>query len=181
MSVCDETQNLNDTDYETFFRYQNFSRPIPRLFSVPNYFETGSKTFFGTNFFRYRFRDFFMYQIFLIPVPLPSKNWRIPRNGNSRDRDVTLWFKPSWQNCSFFNICAKCFRTRKIFPGSNATLLSGFLCLWSGSNVLHSQEYLSTFGLQCTSKVKSKQVWSSLRLWVRSSAVARSSHQSGLL
>ena len=49
--VCDETQNLNDTDSETFFRYQIFSRPIPRLFSVPKFFETGSETFFGTKFF----------------------------------------------------------------------------------------------------------------------------------
>ena len=37
-SVCEETQNLNDTDSETFFRYQNFPRPVPRLFSVPNFF-----------------------------------------------------------------------------------------------------------------------------------------------
>ena len=33
-----------------------FSRPVPRLFSVPIFFETGSKTFFGTKFFRFRFR-----------------------------------------------------------------------------------------------------------------------------
>merc|ERR1712020_789144 len=50
-SVCDETQNLNDTDSETFFRYQNFPRPVPRLFSVPKKSETGSGTFFGTKFF----------------------------------------------------------------------------------------------------------------------------------
>ena len=69
-AVCDETQNLNDTDSKTFFRYQifsrpiprlfryqNFSRPIPRLFSVPKFFETGSATFFGTKIFRDWFRD----------------------------------------------------------------------------------------------------------------------------
>ena len=56
MSVCDETQNLNDTDSETFFRYQIFSRLIPRLCSVPKKF-------------RDRFRDFFWYQIFSRPVP----------------------------------------------------------------------------------------------------------------
>ena len=139
-SVCDETQNLNDTDSETFFgtkffrdrfrdffryqffsrpvsiphkkvqnsrerdetrtqintnnlknfktgsdiffRYQIFLRPIPRLFSVPNFSETGSETFFGTNFFRDRFRDFFRYQIFSIPVPIPSKKLK-----NSRERE----------------------------------------------------------------------------------------------
>ena len=63
--------------FRDFFRYQNFSRPVPRLFSVPNFFETGSETFFGTKFFRFRFR-------------YHQKKWRIPGNGNSRDRDVTL-------------------------------------------------------------------------------------------
>ena len=50
-AVCDETQNLNDTDSETFFGYQIFVIPIPRLFSVPKFFETDSETFFGTHFF----------------------------------------------------------------------------------------------------------------------------------
>ena len=63
--------------FRDFFRYQIFSRPVPGLFSVPNFFETGSETFFGTKFFRDRFR-------------YHQKNWRIPGNGNSRDRDVTL-------------------------------------------------------------------------------------------
>ena len=58
-----------ETGFDIFFRYQNFSRPIPRLFSVPKFFETGSETFFGTKFFRDRFRDFFRYQIFSRPVP----------------------------------------------------------------------------------------------------------------
>ena len=49
--VCDETQNLNDTDSETFF-------------SEPNFFETDSETFFGTKNFRDRFRDFFSVLIF---------------------------------------------------------------------------------------------------------------------
>ena len=82
--MCDETQNLNDTDSETFFRYQIFSRPIPRLFSVPKFFETDSETFFGTHFFRDRFRDFFRYQIFSRPVPIPSKKVQ-----KSRERDET--------------------------------------------------------------------------------------------
>ena len=51
LAVCDETQNLNDTDSETFFRYQIFSRPIPRLFSVPKIFETDSETFFWYQIF----------------------------------------------------------------------------------------------------------------------------------
>ena len=32
--------------------------PIPQLFLVQNFSKTGSRTFFGTNFFLYRFRDF---------------------------------------------------------------------------------------------------------------------------
>ena len=63
--------------FRDFFRYLIFPRPVPRLFSVPIFFETGSETFFGTKFFRFRFR-------------YHQKNWRIPGNGNSRDRDVTL-------------------------------------------------------------------------------------------
>ena len=64
--------------FRDFFRYLIFPRPVPRLFSVPIFFETGSETFFGTKFFRFRFR-------------YHQKNWRIPGNGNSRDRDVTLY------------------------------------------------------------------------------------------
>ena len=30
--------------FRDFLRYQNFSRPVPRLFLVPNFFETGSDT-----------------------------------------------------------------------------------------------------------------------------------------
>ena len=33
------------------------------------FFDTGCETFFGTKFFRDRFRDFFRYQIFSRPVP----------------------------------------------------------------------------------------------------------------
>ena len=47
---------LNDTDTDTFIRYQIFSIPIPVLFSVPNFLDTGSETFFR-------------YSILTIPVP----------------------------------------------------------------------------------------------------------------
>ena len=107
--MCDETQNLNDTDSETFFRYQNFSRPILRLFSVPKFIETDSETFFGTKIFRDRFRDsfsvpsffdsgsetLFRYQIFSIPVPrlfsvpnfFDSGSDTIKKMKNSRERE----------------------------------------------------------------------------------------------
>ena len=45
--MCDETQNLNETESETFFRYQFFPKPIPILFSIPNFFETDTDTFFS--------------------------------------------------------------------------------------------------------------------------------------
>ena len=47
---------LNDTDTDTFFRYQIFTIPIPVLFTVPKFSDTGSETFFR-------------YQILPIPVP----------------------------------------------------------------------------------------------------------------
>ena len=53
--VCDDNQNLNETESETFFRYQIFPMPNPILFSIPNFFDTVSDTFFKTKFFRYRF------------------------------------------------------------------------------------------------------------------------------
>merc|ERR1712105_114176 len=48
--------NFFETGSGTFFGTKFFSRPVPGLFSVPNFFETGSETFFGTKFFRDRFR-----------------------------------------------------------------------------------------------------------------------------
>ena len=42
-----------------FFRYQNFPKPIPILFSIPKIFETDTDTFFETYFFRNRYRYFF--------------------------------------------------------------------------------------------------------------------------
>ena len=57
VAVCDETQNLNETESETFFRYQFFSipnpilfsipkksKPIPILLSIPKFFETDTDT-----------------------------------------------------------------------------------------------------------------------------------------
>ena len=84
--------NIFDSSSQTFFRYQIFPIPVPRLFS-------------GTKFFRYRFRYFFTvpnfsdtgtetflrYQFFPIPVPIPPKKWKIPDTGNSRYRYVELW------------------------------------------------------------------------------------------
>ena len=96
-------------------RPKNLTRPVPGLFSVPNFLrdrfrdffryqilsETGSETFFGTKFFRDRFRDFFRYQIFprpipgLFPVPIffrdryryHPKNTKVPGTGRDRYRD----------------------------------------------------------------------------------------------
>ena len=75
-------------------------------------------------------------------------------------------FKLSGQNCSFYNIRAKIFRTRKNFPGSNATALPGFLGLcdvlvqWSRSLLIQivflsnppaSKVYCSINGLENSS------------------------------
>ena len=63
---CDGTQNVK--------LYQYF-------FPVPNISNTDTRTFFGTKFFRYWFRDFFRNQIFLITVQIPPKIWEIPCTG----------------------------------------------------------------------------------------------------
>ena len=42
--MCDVTQNLNETESETFFRYQIFPIPNPILFPIPNFFDTESET-----------------------------------------------------------------------------------------------------------------------------------------
>ena len=44
-TVCDETQNLNATDSETFFPVPKFSETGSGTFSIPNFFETDSRTF----------------------------------------------------------------------------------------------------------------------------------------
>ena len=65
IAVCDETQNLSETESETFFRYQFFSIPNPILFSIPN-------------FFRYRY--FFRYQIFFETDTVTVFNTKIFQN-----------------------------------------------------------------------------------------------------
>ena len=64
---------LNDTDTDTFFRYQIFSIPIPILFSVPNFPIPVPRLFSDTKFYRYRFRDFF-------PVPFFSDTGSVKYN-----------------------------------------------------------------------------------------------------
>ena len=45
-SLCDSTSNVMRYRYQYYFRYQIFLIPIPVLFSVPNFSNTGSQTFF---------------------------------------------------------------------------------------------------------------------------------------
>ena len=61
---------LNDTDTDT-------------LFPVPNIFDTDTGTFFGTNFFRYRFQDFF-------PVSFFSDTNKKMKNSLYREFPVTV-------------------------------------------------------------------------------------------
>ena len=78
LSVCDNAQNLNETESETFsdtkffryriryfFWYQIFTIPNPILFSIPNFFDTESDTFLETKFFQYRilYSFWFWYRI----------------------------------------------------------------------------------------------------------------------
>ena len=69
-AVSGETKNLNETETETFFRYQNFSIPNPILFSIPKFSETDTDTFFDTKNFRNRYRYFFRNLFFPKPIPI---------------------------------------------------------------------------------------------------------------
>ena len=61
--------NFFDTESDTFFD-TNFSIPIPILFSIPKFYETDTNTFFDTKFFRNRYRYFFRYQKKSKPIPI---------------------------------------------------------------------------------------------------------------
>ena len=78
--VCDETQNLNETESETFFRYQFFSIPNPILFSIPNFFRYRYRYFFRYQKNRNRYQYFYRYQNFSKPIPILSKNIEKFRN-----------------------------------------------------------------------------------------------------
>ena len=67
-----------------FFGTKFFRDRFRDFFLVPNFFETDSETFFGTKFFRDRFRDFFRYQIFF-----ETGSDTIKKIQKSRERDET--------------------------------------------------------------------------------------------
>ena len=64
--VCDGTQNVERYLYRYFLCYQIFSIPIPVLFLISNFSDTGSKTFFR-------------YQILPIPVLIPPEKMKSSR------------------------------------------------------------------------------------------------------
>ena len=66
--VCDGTQNFKR------YRYRYLS-------PAPNIFDTDTGTFFGTNFFRYRFRDFFGTKFFRYRFRYHQKKFSIPGTG----------------------------------------------------------------------------------------------------
>ena len=68
------------------FLFKFFPVSVPILFPVLKFSDTGSDTFSGTKFFRYRYRYFF-------PVPNFSDTGSdtTKKNENSRYRYVTLW------------------------------------------------------------------------------------------
>ena len=66
-----------ETDTDTFFRYQFFSKPIPILFSIPKIFETNTDTFFDTKNFRNQYR-------------YHQNNWKSFETEKFRNQNVTL-------------------------------------------------------------------------------------------
>jgi len=87
-AVCDDTQNLTETESETFFDTDFLDHPnhqcifwdwsalqklrilLLEVISLWRYPKSESKTFFDTKFYRYRIRYFFQYQVFTIPNPI---------------------------------------------------------------------------------------------------------------
>ena len=63
--------NIFDTDTSTFFRYQIFPIPVPRLFfRYQIWLIPVPRLFSGTKYFRYRFRYHQNNEKFLVPVPM---------------------------------------------------------------------------------------------------------------
>ena len=91
LSVCYDTQNLNKTKSDTFFR-SKFC-PIPnsilflyQLFLIPNL------TLFQYQILRYRIQYSFWCQICSIPNLKWFKKWKSFETEKFQNRNVTLWF-----------------------------------------------------------------------------------------
>ena len=67
-TVCDEIQNLNETESETFSDTKFFRYRIRYFFRYQIFSKTNTDTFIDTKNFRNRYRYFFRYQIFPKPI-----------------------------------------------------------------------------------------------------------------
>ena len=76
--------------YRYFLRYQNFTKPIPILFSIPKLFETD--TFFHTKFFRNQYRYFLKPKIFETDTDTIPTIGIVSNPRSFRNRNVTLWY-----------------------------------------------------------------------------------------
>ena len=92
LSVCDDNQNLNETESETFFdtkffryriryffRYQIFTIPNPILFTIPNFFDTESETIQKMEKFRNR------------EVSKPKRHPKPPKSKRARIQNFFLY------------------------------------------------------------------------------------------
>ena len=77
---------FSETETETFFRYQIFLKPKPRLFLKPNFLKP--RLFSETKLFRKEIRDFFRSQIFRNRNP--QRFGKIFETENFRNRNVNL-------------------------------------------------------------------------------------------
>ena len=138
-------QIFSDTGFETFFRYQILPIPVPRLFLVPNLSDTGSELFLVPNFSDTGSETFFRYQFVPIPVPIPPTKWKIPGTGNSRYRYVTLWHRPLARN--LFPNCTVNIMDTKQFKKVQG--ISYKESVNAESHTGHSQKPFHKFHLQC--------------------------------
>ena len=114
-TVCDETQNLNetesffpipnifDTESNTFFdtnffpiaiifSIQHFTKPKPILFSIPNFFKTDTDTFFWNQNFSNWNRYLFYTKNFGNRFWYHRNNWKSFETEKFRKQNVTLWY-----------------------------------------------------------------------------------------
>ena len=95
---------LNDTDTDTFIRYQIFSIPIPVLFRYQIFSIPVPRLFSDTQFYRYRFRDFFPAPNFSDTGSDTTRKRKISRyrsesDRNSRENHLDFWGVPGVSFC----------------------------------------------------------------------------------
>ena len=135
--------------YRYFFRYQIFSKPIPILCPIPNFFETDTDTFSNTKNFQNRYQ-------------YHQKKWKSFETEKFRNQNVTLWSKGT-----FFHILP----LRKVITWRNSQMLGTHFREWQLS-ITEQKQFIKmtistiTFSTTTTITIKARSLscpkWSPL-------------------